>query len=104
MVSKHKVSPERFRHLAKLIHIATKTQDWQGLKRYDLQLRELLESHQPYLKDPRLAPVITEVKAVHKQAFDALDKAINELEAEINVVDAQHERAKAYQLAMTMEY
>ncbi|KLN66205.1 MULTISPECIES: LafD [Vibrio] len=104
MVSKHRVSPERFRHLSKLIQIATKTQDWPGLKRYDLQLRELLESHQPYLKDPRLAPVIKEVRAVHHEAFTVLEKAISELEADINVVDAQHERAKAYQLAMTMEH
>ncbi|MGI1900945.1 LafD, partial [Vibrio campbellii] len=44
MDSKHKVSPERFRHLSKLIQIATKTADWQALKRYDLQLRELLIS------------------------------------------------------------
>ncbi|MEO0890342.1 MAG: LafD, partial [Pseudomonadota bacterium] len=29
MDSKHKVSPERFRHLSKLIQIATKTADWQ---------------------------------------------------------------------------
>lgn len=104
MASKHKVSPERFRHLATLIQVAAKTQDWQGLKRYDLQLQELLERHQPYLQDPRLATVIKEVKAIHKAALDDLDKAISELEAEINVADAKHERAKAYQLAMTMEY
>jgi len=104
LVSKHKVSPERFRHLATLIQVAAKTQDWHGLKRYDLQLRELLETHKPYLRDPRLAPVIKQVKASHKAAFDQLNTAINELEAEINVADAKHERAKAYQLAMTMEY
>jgi hypothetical protein len=104
LVSKHKVSPERFRHLATLIQLAAKTQDWHGLKRYDLQLRELLESHKPYLHDPRLAPVIKEVKTIHKAAFEQLDAAIRELEAEINVADAKHERAKAYQLAMTMEY
>ncbi len=100
----HKVSPERFRHLSSLIQTAEKTQDWQGLKRYDLQLRELLQGHKPYLDDPRLATAIAEVKATHKRAFDALDKAISQLETEINVVDAQHERAKAYQLAMTLEY
>lgn len=104
MANTHKVSPERFRHLSKLIQIATKTEDWQGLKRYDLQLRELLESHQPYLKEARLAPVIADVKAAHQQACAALDKAIKELEEDINVVDARHERAKAYQLTMITEY
>ena len=53
MVSTFKVSPERFRHLAQLIQTATKTQDWLGIKRYDLQLRDLLETHQAYLSDPR---------------------------------------------------
>ncbi|MBU2898636.1 glycogen/starch/alpha-glucan phosphorylase [Vibrio pectenicida] len=103
MVSKYKVSPERFRHLAKLIHIATKTQDWHSLKRYDLQLRELLTVHKPYLKDANFVAVIADVKAEHKLALEALDNAIGDMETGINVVNAQHERAKAYQLAMNLE-
>jgi len=101
--SKHKVSPERFRHLSKLIQIATKTADWQALKRYDLQLRELLISHKPFLKDPKLAPEIQRAKSVHVTAFAALEKATSELEKEMNMVNDQQERAMAYQLAMTME-
>ncbi|GLT16372.1 hypothetical protein GCM10007938_01480 [Vibrio zhanjiangensis] len=104
MVSKHKVSPERFRYLAQLIHIATKTQDWHSLKRYDLQLRELLKVHKPYLKEPHFVAVIADVKAEHKSALEALNKAIGDMETDMNVVNAQHERAKAYQLAMNLEY
>ncbi|CAM3665977.1 MULTISPECIES: LafD [Vibrio] len=104
MVSKHKVSPERFRHLAQLIHIATKTQDWHSLKRYDLQLRELLKVHKPYLKEPNFVGVIADVKAEHKAAIEALEKAMGELQTDMNVVNAQHERAQAYHLAMNLEY
>ncbi|MDG2609904.1 LafD [Vibrio parahaemolyticus] len=103
MDSKHKVSPVRFRHLSKLIQIATKTADWRALKRYDLQLRELLISHKPFLKDPKLAPEIQRAKAVHASAFTTLEKATNELEQEMSSVSNQQERAMAYQLAMTME-
>lgn len=104
MVNRHKVSPERFRHLSQLIQIAVKTQEWQSLKRYDLQMRELLESHKPFMTEPVLAEVIQEAKAVHQEAIKALEKAIKDLEADISGVGDEHERAKAYQLAMTMEY
>jgi len=103
LASTHKVSPERFRHLSKLMQIATKTEDWHALKRYDLQLRELLTSHKAYLSDPQLAPEIARAKAIHQEAFDALEKATGELRQEMNKVNAQQERAMAYQLAMTME-
>ncbi|MDF2152608.1 LafD [Vibrio sp. CAU 1672] len=103
MVSKHKASPEQFRHLAQLIQAATQTADWQALKRYDLQLRELLVSHRPILKDPKLAPVIQRAKQAHAIAAQALEKATAELQQQMELVSAQQERAMAYQLAMTME-
>ncbi len=79
MAIKHKVSPERFRHLSKLIEIATKTEDWHALKRYDVQLRELLDTHRPYLKDPRLAPEIRHARQTHLAAYEALSVATSEL-------------------------
>ncbi|HHJ3199086.1 TPA: LafD [Vibrio parahaemolyticus] len=103
MDKKHKVSPERFRHLSQLIQFATKTADWHALKRHDLQLRELLISHKPFLKDPKLAPEIQRAKSVHADAFAALEKATGELKKEMNMANDQQERAMAYQLAMTME-
>ena len=103
MDSKHNVSPERLRHLSKRIHIATKTADWQALNRYDLQLRELLISHKPFLKDPKLAPEIQRAKAMHAAAFTELERATSELKQEMNMVNDQQERAMTYQLAMTME-
>ena len=72
MASTFKVSPERFRHLAQLIQTATKTQDWLGIKRYDLQLRELLETHQSYLNDSRLAPAINEARSFRHARFVTL--------------------------------
>jgi hypothetical protein len=103
LVSTFKVSPERFRHLAQLIQTATKTQDWLGIKRYDLQLRDLLETHQAYLSDPRLAPAINEARLAHQQAARLLNEAISEMESDINMMDSQHERAQAYQLAMRVD-
>ncbi|MEC7940397.1 MAG: LafD [Pseudomonadota bacterium] len=103
MDSKHKVSPDRFRHLSKRIQIATNTADWQALNRYDLQLRELLISHKPFLKDPKLAPEIQRAKAVHAAAFAVLAKATSELQQTMSMVNDQQERAMTYQLAMTME-
>lgn len=99
----HKVSPERFRHLSQLILIATKMADWQALERHDLQLRELLVSHKPYLNDPKLAPEIQRARQVHDNALKALAKATSELKQEMELVNAQQERAVAYQFAMTME-
>ncbi|MBY6199158.1 LafD [Vibrio hangzhouensis] len=103
MVTKHKVSPERFRHLSKLIEIATKTEDWQALKRYDAQLRELLDTHRPYLKDPRLAPEIEHARIAHLAAFEALSIATSRLKQQLGMAGEQKERAIAYQLAMTLE-
>ena len=103
MDSKHNVSPERFRHLSKRIHIATKTADWQALKRLDLQLRELLFNNKSLLKNPKLAPEIQRAKAMHAAAFTELERATSELKKEMNLVNDQQERAMTYQLAMTME-
>jgi predicted DsbA family dithiol-disulfide isomerase len=103
LASKHKVSPERFRHLSHLIQVATKTQDWNALKRYDLQLRELLTTHRPYLNDPRLAPEINKAKEAHKNAFEALEAAAKEVEGQLKNLGEQREGALAYQLAMSLE-
>ncbi len=103
MAIKHKVSPERFRHLSKLIEIATKTEDWHALKRYDVQLRELLDTHRPYLKDPRLAAEIRHARQTHLAAYEALSVATSELKQRLHSVGEQKERSVAYQLAMTLE-
>lgn len=103
MVNTHKVSPERFRHLSQRITIATKLQDWSALARYDSELRELLQYHKPFLRDPQLAPQIVKAKAAHQAALAALKAATAELESDMVQVSAQQERALAYQLAMTME-
>ncbi len=103
MANTHKVSPERFRHLSHRIRIATKLQDWQTLQRLDSDLRTLLQSHKSVLKDPRLEQQIAEVKATHKAALEALQKATAELELQMTTVSAQREGTIAYQLAMTME-
>lgn len=104
MVNKHKVSPERFRHLSQLIQISFKTKDWHSLQRHDITLRELLTAHEPHLKDPQLAPEIENVRAIHKEAFAALQKATKELGEELSTTQAHTERAKAYELAVAMEY
>lgn len=104
MVSKHKVSPERFRHLSKMMQISFKTKDWNSLQRHDLKLRELLARHSSQLHDPQLAPEIENVKAIHKEAFAALQEATKQLGEELSIAEANNERAKAYELAGTMEY
>ncbi|SDG90487.1 hypothetical protein SAMN04488136_104168 [Vibrio xiamenensis] len=105
MATTHKkVSPERFRHLARRIQIATKLQDWKALQRYDMELRELLESQKTFFEDPLLAPEIARTKAVHEAAYRYLEHATAELKGEIELVSAQQERALAYQLATTMGY
>ncbi|MFB9134710.1 LafD [Vibrio olivae] len=100
----NKVSPERFRHLSRRIQVATKLQDWKALQRYDMELRDLLESHQMFLDDPLLAPEISRTKAVHEAAYRYLASATAELKGELELVGAQQERALAYQLATTMGY
>ncbi len=104
MVSTYKVSPERFRHLSNLIQISLKTKDWHRLQRHDMKLRELLSAHRSHLKDPQLAPEIENVRAIHKEAFAALEKATQELGEELCTAEAHNERAKAYELAVTLEY
>ncbi|EEX41166.1 LafD [Vibrio furnissii CIP 102972] len=78
-------------------------QDWSALARYDSELRELLQYHKPFLRDPQLAPQIAKAKAAHQAALAALKAATAELESDMVQVSAQQERALAYQLAMTME-
>ncbi|MGP8305853.1 LafD [Vibrio sp. YIC-376] len=104
MVNKHKVSPERFRHLSKLIQISFKTKDWSSLQRHDMKLRELLTSHKSQLQDPQLALEIDNLRAVHKEAFAALEQAMKELGEDLSTAVAHNERAKAYELAVSMEY
>lgn len=104
MANKHKVSPERFRHLSKLIQISFKTKDWNSLQRHDMKLRELLANHKSQLQDPQLAPEIESLKAIHKEAFLALEQAMKELGDELSTAEEHNERAKAYELAITMEY
>lgn len=103
MANRHKVSPERFRHLAQRIRIAAKLEDWRALQRSDNELRELLHSHKPFLRDPLLASAVAEVKHEHQVAVTRLQAATKTLESEMETVNAQQERALAYQLAMTME-
>jgi inorganic triphosphatase YgiF len=98
------VSPERFRHLAKLIQISFKTKDWNSLQRHDMKLRELLASHKSQLQDPQLAPEIESLRAIHKEASAALEQAMKELGEELCTAAEHNERAKAYELAVTMEY
>lgn len=93
----HKVSPERFRHLSQRIQIASKLQDWNALIRYDEQLKALLVAHKNYMDDPRLAPEIARLKAVHKVALEALTLATQELKGSMHQFSTQQERAKAYQ-------
>ncbi|MCF7480401.1 LafD [Vibrio sp. J1-1] len=104
MANKHKVSPERFRHLSKLIQISFKTKDWNSLQRHDMKLRELLAKHKSQLQDPQLAPEIESLKAIHKEAFLALEQAMKELGEDLSTAEANNERAKAYELTVTMEY
>lgn len=95
--------PKQLRHLTKCIQIATKAADWQALKCYDLQLRELLVSQKPFLKDPNFAPEVQLAQKVHTQALLALEESTNNVKRKMNTLNAHQERAIAYQLAMTME-
>lgn len=103
MVSKLNASSAQFRQLAHSMHIATQTADWSALKQHDLKLFELLTNHKRYLKHPILAPEIARIKQVHAKAVEALTCATQALHQEMGSVNDQHERAQAYQLAMTME-
>ncbi len=100
----HKVSPERFRHMAKLLQIATKTQDWHALKRYDSQLAKLLLIHKDYMDDPRLIPEIERARQAHQEALSALEHSVSGLKQQLDLVNNQQERALAYQMAMTTEH
>ncbi|NIY83656.1 LafD [Vibrio hepatarius] len=103
MASKHKALTEQFRQLSQLIQIATQTADWDALKHHDLQLRELLACHKPYLNDPELATEIQRTKTIYANAFNSLENELSKLQQEMSLISAQLERAMAYQLAMTME-
>jgi hypothetical protein len=83
--------------------VAAKTEDWQSLKRYDGQLRELLDTHKPFLKDPRLAPEVERARQAHLSAYEMLSVATSKLKQKLNSSGAEKERAMAYQLAMTLE-
>ncbi len=102
MVNKHKVSPERFRHLSQLIQISFKTKDWHSLQRHDIKLRQLLTALEPQPDDPQLLLEIENVKAIHREAFAALQQATEDLSEELNTTQAHTERAKAYELAVFM--
>ncbi|WP_165312889.1 LafD [Vibrio ziniensis] len=103
MANMHSVSPERFRFISHRIKIATKIQDWRALRRCDAELNELLTTCQQFLSDPQIAPHVTEVKAAHKAAYDALRLATSELESQMSTVNDQQERAVAYQATMSAE-
>lgn len=104
MVNKHKVAPETVLQLAQRIQRAAKAQDWDSLKSLDLKTRELLQKCPACLTDAAFRDVMTELKNAHQLAFQTLRDATCEMETELDLMQAQQERAKAYQLAMTMEY
>lgn len=104
MVSTHKITPTQLRQLATNIQQATKSQDWYALKHLDLKVRGLLLKRPECLEDVTLRTEMNHLKAVHQLALLALREAINDMQTDLDIMQAQQERAKAYQLAMTMEY
>ncbi|WP_394211810.1 hypothetical protein [Enterovibrio calviensis] len=104
MVNRLNVTPTLLNQLAQRIQQATASRDWQTLKALDIKVRELLLRHPECLKSAACAAEISQLKATHQVALLALSESLTEMETELDVMQAQNERAMAYQLAMTMEY
>ncbi|KXF81079.1 hypothetical protein [Enterovibrio coralii] len=104
MVNTHSYAANQIKALSKHIHHAANAEDWDALKRLDLQVRKFLESHPEYLSSSALSQEMAQLKHVYQNAFSQLKNNIAKMEVELNDMQAQQERAKAYQMAMTMEY
>ncbi|PKF51188.1 hypothetical protein [Enterovibrio nigricans] len=104
MVKTHSPASHQIQTLSKQIYQAVATQDWQTLQQLDLQVRALLTTHPDYLSMPSLSQELAQLKRVHQNAFTKLKHSVTEMESELEGMQAKQERAKAYQMAMTMEY
>lgn len=103
MVSKHKVPAGYLNQFARKIEASAKASDWEALKAYDAKLRQLLSANPTLVNDPCLQEELAHLKSTHLKAFVALKNATDQLKAKMEMVDAQQERAMAYELAMSME-
>ncbi|MDD1781873.1 hypothetical protein LRP49_11875 [Enterovibrio sp. ZSDZ35] len=104
MVNTHNATSQHIQRLSKQIHHVALAQDWQALKQLDLKVRELLTQYPDCLSTPALSHDLAQLKRVHKNAVSQLAISVNKMETELAGMQAQQERAKAYQMAMTMEY
>lgn len=90
--------------LTQHILLAAKQEDWTRLKQLDLKVRALLEAHPECLHLPALQSDVAALRAAMQLAYSQLSSAVAEMKIELAHKQEQQERAKAYQLATTMEY
>ncbi|ASI93950.1 LafD [Vibrio rotiferianus] len=103
MVSKHKVPAGYLSQFARKIEASGKASDWEALKDYDTKLRQLLSANPTLIRDPYFQDELQHLKSAYREAYATLGKATEQLKQEMEMVDAQQERAIAYELAMSLE-
>ncbi|MGC9421853.1 MULTISPECIES: LafD [Vibrio] len=103
MANKHNLLSSYLLQLAQRIDAAQKASDWEALHHYDAKVRTLLSTQRSALSDPELGAEWQRLKAAHMAAFTALNVATKQLKQDMLMLDAQQERAMAYQLSMPME-
>ncbi|WP_325893183.1 hypothetical protein [Grimontia sp. NTOU-MAR1] len=104
MASNPSVTGALIRQITKRTQKAVELKDWQALKQLDLKVREILKNHPECLKDPALRPEFDRLKATYQRASRTLNEAINTTKVELESIQSQQERAKAYQTTMTMDF
>ena len=104
MVNTHNRLGAHIQALTQHVRQATQQADWMRLKQLDLKVRALLEQHPKCRHLPSLSGDINALRLAMQDAQQALNDALAEMKIELAHKQEQQERAKAYQLATTMEY
>jgi hypothetical protein len=103
LASKHKVPAGYLSQFARKIEASGKASDWEALKAYDNKLRQLLSANPTLVRDPNFQDELQHLKSAYKEAYTTLGKATEQLKQEMEMAEAQQERAIAYELAMSLE-
>ncbi|WP_318499526.1 hypothetical protein [Photobacterium leiognathi] len=95
--------PVSFNQLTIQIQQAAEDQNWSRLQQLDDALRHLLLAVKSKPITPPQQTQINALKAVHYQAYLALQQAQQLLQQKIATADKEKERLEAYQSANSME-
>ncbi|WP_318478446.1 hypothetical protein [Photobacterium leiognathi] len=95
--------PVSFNQLTIQIQQAAEDQNWSRLQQLDDALRHLLLAVKSKTITPPQQAQISALKAVHHQAYLALQQAQQLLQQKIATADKEKERLEAYQSANSME-